>query len=203
MQLSFLVIIMKAFPEKFIMIKLFFDSFLTTLSEVVTVWGFVYALPIFINNLKIQNNSETAAEAIKLLSTVNKHVEDLIKSVNNNRESRINNLYFSLSELQAKTNLLPLSSETKNKFKIQLLDPLILPSDNSEKMILFFERNLGEDWRSMKEEHVKIPFLEKLHDEFQQIYKNPSPRKWKNILWLIIVGLIINFLKNIYGLFFS
>ena len=183
--------------------KLFFDSFLTTLTEVVTIWGFVYALPNFLQKMRAENAATIAAETLKILPNLIKKIRNLLQSVDRKRANYIDELLCTLMQFQANLDLLPLKSQIKDELQIQMINPLINSSSKNDKMISFFENTLGDEWRQQMEQNnplIKIQYLEKLKIELNKIYKNPISAKLLSILWLIGIALIINFVKNIWFL---
>ncbi len=183
-----------------VIIKLLFNSFLTTMTEVVTVWGFVFELPNFIKKLRVENNVAIAAEAIKLLPNLNKDINEFLRSAENTREASEKTLWYSLAELQLRINMLPLNSGMKDEFQKKLIDPLIRSGTTNEHMEAFFASILGLGWLSYRKggKLVTIPLLANLNEELNRMYTASISRPVTYYIGLVILIAIINLIKNIY-----
>lgn len=176
-------------------------SFLATLTEVVTIWGFIFALPSFILQMKAENATALAKEIISVLPDLKKEIISLLKESHAGKRRQI---LLQLSCLLTRVDsLLALMSLPVNmKKEVQKLLGIVknFRHDDypNEPMMIFLEEIFGENWRDEKEkgfDKINISFIEVLNNELHIVYKDPILINFSSIKWMFSISILIYFIK--------
>ncbi len=89
-------------------------SFFSTLAEVVTIWGFVYALPNFVKQIRAENATVIAGKALELWSDLNRNLRMLAEKSAESRDEIIGRFVGQLSRLVVFIGLLKLDPKRTN-----------------------------------------------------------------------------------------
>lgn len=161
--------------------------YLEIASNVATVYGFLWALPNFIHQMRLTNASANAGEALKQLGDVKNIAEHLFKARKSDKEriKIIPALYEAFQKLNNTVELILLNdkgikvSDEWIKKSIAILKKNIdAPSDG---MANFFMQEIGDDWY-VKNEYTSKE-LYNLKNELQKIHRNPYSNGFLRSNW--------------------
>lgn len=175
-------------------------SLLTVLSEITTIWGFVYALPNFVEQLRLQNASENAGKSLDVCIKVEKAIDCLLSKEgqkDNQWEKAKREAYEVFRDLKGHLELLQkFGSEIKRSLKwIDTMLNLLKEKDNNRIIIFFEQGDVESEFQAAYKE------LEALRAKLKGIH-SVEPKKLKNIgvsiFWLIAFTLIYIGLRYIF-----
>jgi hypothetical protein len=168
-------------------------SILSILTDVVTVYGFIYGLPNFIKQLTAENTLNVANRIKDSLLVVEDGIIDLAKSREHERENAIKKLQPDLKQLSNLVRQLNVDIDQQknlhNLFKI-INDHIIGTNDAKIK----FLDAIDPDWRATmqgaKKSKITIDFLEKLEKNTDSIIQNMPVSKTESLNTLLYISLI-------------
>jgi len=168
-------------------------SILSILTEVVTVYGFVYGLPNFIKQLSAENTLNIANRIKDSLLIVEDGIIDLAKSREHEREYAIKKLQPDLKQLH---NLVrQLNVDETQQFDLSSLVKIIddhRMGTNDAK--IKFLNAIDPEWRNTmkgaKKSKITIDFLEKLEKTTDSIIQNMPVSKNESLNTLLYISLI-------------
>jgi hypothetical protein len=153
-------------------------SILSIAVEVATIWGFLYALPNFIKQMRATNFSSIAGKILELFPRLEQITLKLLHSIESERKKTIHELGELYAQLWGLLKLLSSESDIQElldqvKLRLDILKKINSHNEN-DVMQDFLINEFGPEWYSRrKEQEIKLPLIN--HEKIlRKIYENPQ-----------------------------
>jgi hypothetical protein len=169
----------------------------TIATEIATIWGFVYALPNFIKQLRMQNASETAGNALALLPQLRHADIRFISTVEKDRDKAIEELIALYLPLQGHLKLLKTQPSIQKHLSVfeTKLNTLLSHDKGNDTQKKYLYDAFGSEWYDLRQADkstIKVNSIDDLEKDLNIIFNYADTESlWvKDFLMLVSLSVL-------------